>query len=309
MRIVFMGTPAFAVETFRRIVADGHEIGGVFTQPDKPQGRKMRLTPPPVKLAAEEIGAPVFQPATLKDPAVQRTIFNLAPQVIVVVAYGQILPEKVLNIPKLGCINLHASLLPHYRGAAPIQWAVINGERETGVTTMHMAKGLDTGDMILKRTVPIGEDETYGELHDKLMRVGARLVSETLPLLESGNAPREKQDDALATYAPRITHETGLLDFAKSAAAAHNLVRGLSPAPGAYTNFRGKGLKVWSTRLSGVRNGVPGTVFPDGETLEVLCGDGCCVRLLEVQEQGGKRMDVALYLRGHHPLPGERMGV
>lgn len=308
MRIVFMGTPVFAVETFRRIVADGHEIAGVFTQPDKPQGRKMRLTPSPVKLAAEEIEAPVFQPVTLRDPAVQRTIFNLAPQVIVVVAYGQILPETVLNIPKLGCINLHASLLPRYRGAAPIQWAVINGERETGVTTMHMARGLDTGDMILKKAVPVGEDETYGELHDKLMRAGARLISETLPLLESGNAPREPQDDALATCAPRITRETGLLDFTKPASAAHNLVRGLSPAPGAYTDFRGKGLKVWASRLSGVRNGVPGTIFSDGEALEVLCGDGRCVRLLEVQEQGGKRMDAALYLRGHRPLPGERMG-
>ncbi|MFT9055838.1 MAG: methionyl-tRNA formyltransferase [Ethanoligenens sp.] len=308
MRIVFMGTPDFAVETFKRIVADGHEICGVFTQPDKPQGRKMRLTPPPVKLAAEEIEATVFQPVTLKDPAVQHTIFKLAPQVIMVVAYGQILPEAVLNIPALGCINLHASLLPRYRGAAPIQWAVINGELETGVTTMHMAKGLDTGDMILKRTVPIGENETYGELHDKLMRVGARLVSETLPLLESGNAPREAQNDALSSYAPRITRETGLLDFAKPARAVHNLVRGLSPAPGAYTVFHGKALKIWETRLAGVLDGHPGEVFAGEKTLDVCCGDGRCVRVLQVQEQGGKRMDIALYLRGHRLLPGERMG-
>lgn len=309
MRIVFMGTPDFAVETFKRIVADGHEICGVFTQPDKPQGRKMRLTPPPVKLAAQEIGAPVFQPVTLKDPEVQRALFNLAPQVIVVVAYGQLLPESVLNIPALGCINLHASLLPRYRGAAPVQWAIIDGEKETGVTTMYMAKGLDTGDMILKKTVPIEENETFGTLHDKLMRVGARLVSETLPLLESGNAPREEQDDALSSYAPRITRDTGILDFNKPAEAVHNLVRGLSPVPGAHTVFHGKGLKIRETRLTGKRDGQNGEVFADGDALEVRCGDGRCVRLLQVQEQGGKRMDAALYLRGHRPLPGERMGV
>lgn len=308
MRILFMGTPDFAVEAFKRLVADGYEICGVFTQPDKPQGRKMRLTPPPVKVAAEEAGAPVFQPATLKDPAVQHTIFNLAPQVIVVVAYGQLLPEAVLRIPPLGCINLHASLLPLYRGAAPIQWSVINGEKETGVTTMHMAKGLDTGDMILKKTVPIEEDDTFGTLHDKLMRVGARLLSETLPLLESGNAPCEPQDDALSSYAPRITRETGVLDFTKPAEAVYNLVRGLNPVPGAHTVFHGKSLKIWQTRLAGRRNGADGEVFADGDTLEVRCGDGRCVQVLQVQAQGGKRMDAALYLRGHRPLAGDRMG-
>lgn len=309
MRIAFMGTPDFAVETFKRIVADGHEVCGVFTQPDKPQGRKMRLTPSPVKVAAQEVGAPVFQPVTLKDPDVQRAIVNLAPQVIVVVAYGQLLPENVLNIPALGCINLHASLLPRYRGAAPIQWSIINGEKETGVTTMYMAKGLDTGDMILKKAVSIEENETFGVLHDKLMRIGARLVSETLPLLESGNAPREEQDDVLSSYAPRITRETGKLDFAKPAESVHNLVRGLFPVPGAHTVFHGKSLKIWETRLSNHRDGQDGEVFADGDTLEVRCGDGRCVQVLQVQEQGGKRMDTALFLRGHRPLPGERMGV
>lgn len=308
MRIVFMGTPGFAVETLQRLVAEGHELCGVFTQPDKPTGRRMRLTPPPVKEAAAVLGAPVFQPATLKDPKVQQTLFSLAPQVVVVVAYGQLLPEAVLSVPRFGCINLHASLLPRYRGAAPMQWALINGERETGVTTMFMAKGLDTGDMILKKTVPVDENETFGALHDRLATIGARLMSQTLPLLESGNAPREQQDNALATLAPRITHETCRIDFAKPAAAVHNLVRGLSPAPGAFTTLRGQEFKIYETRLSDAREGQPGELFVQDGALDALCGDGRCVRLLAVQAQGGKRLSAAEYLRGHRPQSGERMG-
>ncbi|HCC00241.1 MAG TPA: methionyl-tRNA formyltransferase [Ruminococcaceae bacterium] len=307
MRIVFMGTPRFAVEIFRRIVKDGHEICGVFTQPDKPQGRKMRLTPSPVKLAAED-EAPIFQPSSMKDPLALQTLHTLAPDVIVVVAYGQILPESVLNIPKFGCINLHASLLPKYRGAAPIQWSIINGEKETGVTSMFISTGLDTGDMILKKAVAITENETYGSLHDKLMLAGARVISETLPLIESGNAPREKQEDALSSYAPRIMRETGLLDFTKPAQRVHDLVRGLSPIPGAYTFYHGKTFKIIETEISDKRAGEPGTIFAEKDVLEVLCGDGRCVRLLTVQAQGGKKMEAALYLRGHQPISGERMG-
>ncbi len=308
MRILFMGTPDFAVATLKHLVAVGHEICGVFTQPDRPRGRKMVLTPPPVKEAAKMIGAPVFQPTSLKAPEVLPLIRSLSPKVIVVVAYGQILPESILNLPPFGCINLHASLLPRCRGAAPIQWSIINGERETGVTTMYMSKELDAGDIILQKALPIGENETFGSLHDRLMTAGARLTAETLPLLESGNAPRRKQDDALSTYAPRITHETGRLDFAKPAAAVHALVRGLSPAPGAYTVFHGRQLKILESRLAGRREGAPGTVFTEDGTFDVLCGDGTALRVLQVQEQGGRRMETSLYLRGHPPQPGERMG-
>ena len=312
MRIVFMGTPDFAVPVFKRMIADGHEVCGVFTQPDKPRGRGYTLCPPPVAVAAGEAGVPVFQPATLKDGEAARIIGEMAPQVIVVAAYGKILPEAVLNIPPLGCINVHASLLPRYRGAAPIQWAVINGERVTGVTTMYMAKGLDTGDMILKAETPIGPEEDGGSLYARLSEMGAELLARTLPLLEKGEAPREQQDDSLACYAPMIDKSVAAVDFRKSARQVHDRIRGLSPHPGATAVLRGQTVKIFGSLLPG--EGAPeempaGTVLSasaeEGGGIVVCCGDHQLVKLTQVQGPGGKRMAAAAYLRGHPVAPGE----
>ena len=312
MRIVFMGTPDFAVPVFKRIIADGHEVCGVFTQPDKPRGRGYTLCPPPVAVAAQEAGAPVFQPATLKDGEAARIIGEMAPQVIVVAAYGRILPEAVLKIPPLGCVNVHASLLPRYRGAAPIQWAIINGERVTGVTTMYMAKGLDTGDMILKAETPIGTEEDAGSLYARLSRMGAELLSRTLPLLEKGEAPRERQDDSLACYAPMIDKAVAAVDFRKTARQVHDRIRGLSPHPGASAVLRGQTIKLFASSLpeEGAPEEMPaGAVLSasaeEGGGIVVCCGDHRLIQLTQVQGPGGKRMAAAAYLRGHPVAPGE----
>lgn len=301
MDIVFMGTPEFAVPCLKAIWDAGHRVVGVFTQPDKPAGRGYRLTPPPVKVLAAEKGIPVYQPPKLRDGEVLSILRTLSPALIVVVAYGKILPPDILALPPKGCINVHASLLPKYRGAAPIQWSVVNGEKETGVTTMYMAEGMDTGDIIEMAATPIGPEETAGALHDRLSLLGAQLLAHTLGLVEAGKAVRTPQDDAQATYASLIQKEMGELDFDKPAVALYDLIRGFSPWPGAYTFAGGKLLKVLRGAVAAEtgQNAPPGTVSRD-ETgrLVVQCGRGL-LALLEVRPEGGKAMTGAEYLRGH----------
>lgn len=305
MRIVFMGTPDFAVPCLARLLSDGHEIAGVFTQPDKPKGRGYKLTPPPVKELAAEHGLTVYQPAKMRDGEALSIMRELAPELVVVVAYGKILPKEILDIPLYGCVNVHGSLLPKYRGAAPIQWSVINGDETAGVTTMYMAEGLDTGDMILTRSTPIGENETSGELYERLAEMGADALSETVTLIAQGSASRTVQDDAQSSYAPMLTKELAKIDFSKPARTVHSLICGMNPWPAAHTLLDGKVLKVHRSRLA-QGSGVPGTVL-DGKRLTVACGDGA-VELTEIQAEGSRRMAAADYLRGHPVQNGTRLG-
>lgn len=298
MRILFMGTPDFAVPCLRAILEAGHTVCGVFTQPDKPKGRGYTMTPPPVKILAAACGLPVFQPQSLRTQEVLAQIEQLAPDVAVVVAYGKILPKAVLHVPPRGCINVHASLLPAYRGAAPIQWAVLNGDKETGVTTMYMAEGLDTGDILLQRTTPIGPDETAGELHDRLSGLGASLLIETLAQLDT-IAPRP-QGEPTTAYAAMLDKSMCPIHWTCPAQEIHNQIRGLSPWPAATTAFAGKPLKVLASTLEPPATGVPGSVH-DG--FVVTCGEGTALRLLRVQPAGKKAMDAAAFLRGH-PVKG-----
>ena len=310
MRILFMGTPGFAVPCLEKLIADGHEVCGVFTQPDKPRGRGLLLCPTPVKEAALRSGIAVYQPEGFKNVQSVKIITSFNPQVIVVVAYGRILPETVLNIPALGCINVHASLLPKYRGAAPIQRAVIDGEEVTGLATMYMAKGLDTGDIILSEELLIGQNETFGELQDRMMLLGANLLSKTLELIESGNAPRIVQDDAAFTYAKMIEKADCIIDFKKSAQQVHNLVRGLSPSPSANTIICGIVLKVHKTEITPLKSDKPAGIVikADADGIFVKCGDGTVIKFTQVQALGGKRMAAADYLRGHSIKEGCRFG-
>lgn len=305
MRIVFMGTPDFAVPCLSRLLDDGHTIAGVFTQPDKPQGRGYKLMPPPVKVRALESGLPVYQPAKMRDGQALAILKELSPELVVVVAYGKILPSDILALPPLGCVNVHGSLLPKYRGAAPIQWSVLNGDRTAGVTTMYMAEGLDTGDMILTRETPLGPDETSGELYERLATLGADALSETVRLIGEGRAPRVPQDDALASHAPMLTKELARIDWTKPASEVHNLIRGMNPWPIAHTSLCGRPLKIYRSRLvSGA--GAPGALI-GGSGFVVACGQGA-VELLEIQEAGKKRMAAADYLRGHPDAAGKTLG-
>ena len=296
MNIVFMGTPDFAVASLKQLIEDGHRISGVFTKVDMPRGRKMIMTPPEVKVYAQEQGLDVYQPATLKDPQVVETIKGLNPDVIVVVAYGKLLPQEVLEIAPLGCINLHGSLLPRYRGAAPIQWTVLNGDKVGGATTMFMDKGLDTGDMILKFETEVGENETSGELFDRLAEEGAKLLTKTLDLLEKGEAPRTPQDESLATYASMLSKDMCVIDWKKSSEEVHNLVRGLNPWPVALTTLNGKKMKIISTRKVNM-SGKPGQVV-SVNPLTVACGEGA-VEILTLHSEGKKAMDAKSFLMGH----------
>lgn len=302
-RIVFMGTPDFAVPCLRRLLEDGYDVAGVFSQPDRPKGRGYRLLPPPVKELALERGIPVYQPAGLRDGEALSVLRELAPDLAVVVAYGRILPPDLLEAPRLGCVNVHASLLPRLRGAAPVQWAVINGEATTGVTTMHMAEGLDTGDIILQRETAVGPEETAGELFERLAALGADCLSETLPLLLEGRAPRKQQDDTLATWAPPIGKELAALDFTKPAAALCHLVRGLNPSPVAKAWLDGRLIKVLLARPAADFAGKPGEVL-NAARLIVGCGDGA-VELLTVQPEGKKPMTGAEFARGRRLVGGE----
>ncbi len=303
MRIIYMGTPDFAVPSLRRLIADGHDVVLVVTQPDKPVGRKQVLTPPPVKAYALEQNLPVYQPTSMKSDEAFATLSALQPDLIVVAAYGKILPKAVLDLPAYGCINVHASLLPAYRGAAPIQWAVLNGEKEVGVTTMQMDVGLDTGDMLMKSSRELPADMTAGELHDLLAEDGAQLLSDTLKALQQGTLCPEKQPDE-SNYAPMLSKALSPLDFSRSAAQLHNQVRGLNPWPSAQCRLHGKVLKVHASAV-GVQTDQPVGTVTALDPLSVACGDGITLRLLEVQYEGGKRMQASDFLRGHAVAVGE----
>ena len=303
MRIVFMGTPDFAVPSLERLIQDGHEVVLAVTQPDKPKGRGHQLTPPPVKCKALTLNIPVFQPVSMKTEETYEKLAACRPELIVVVAYGRILPQRVLDLPPYGCINVHASLLPRYRGAAPIQWAVLNGDAEAGVTTMQMEAGLDTGDMLLKCRRPLPEAMTGGELHDLLAADGAQLLSETLGALQAGTLRPEKQDDSQSCYAPMLDKSLSPLDWTKPAAALHNQVRGLNPWPCAVCRLGGKTLKVHTSRVGESCKEEPGTVVKV-TPFTIACGGGSSLELLEVQAEGSKRMAAADFLRGHAVKPG-----
>ena len=297
MRIVFMGTPDFAVPSLQALIDAGHDVCAVYTQPDKPQGRKQILTAPPVKTLALEHDIPVFQPNTLKNEDEQARLRELAPEVIIVVAYGKLLPKAVLDIPPHGCINVHGSLLPRWRGAAPIQWAVIAGDEMAGVTTMKMAEGLDTGDMLLTYETKVGEKETAGELFDRLAQSGAELLTQTLVKLDE-ITPRP-QDDAQSCYAHMLDKQMAVIDWSKSAHEIDCLIRGLNPWPIALTTLSGERLKVFAAEKAN-GNGEPGTVLEADpkKGLTVACGEGA-LGLTEIQLVGGKRMKATDFLRGH----------
>ena len=296
-RVIFMGTPDFAVPCLARLV-EISDVVAVVTQPDRPKGRGQKLLPPPVKAFAQEHGIAVYQPVRVKAPDFVDVLRGLAPDLIVVVAFGQILSKEILSLPPLGCINVHASLLPRYRGAAPMQWAIVRGEKETGVTTMFMDEGLDTGDMLMRETLPITQAMTAAELHDAMMKLGADVLEKTLFSLSEGTLKRTPQDDALSTYAPLLDKEVGRIDWKKSAQEIHDLVRGLNSWPGAYTMLAGQKFKIGRTRLA------EGTAEP-GEIVSVtkqglLVGTGeAMLEILELQAPSKKKMAAGDYVRGH----------
>ena len=305
MKIVFMGTPEFAVPCLDRLLKDGHDVVGVFTQPDKPKGRGHKMQFPPVKEKAVENDIPVFQPTKMRDGTAYEIIDKLDPELIIVVAYGKIIPQDILDRPKYGCVNIHASLLPRYRGAAPIQWCVLNGEKVSGVTSMQMDAGLDTGDMLIKAETEIDENMTAGELHDRLSVLGAEVMSQTIAKIANGTLTREKQDDSLSNYAPMLSKELCPIDWTKSAFEIHNQVRGLSPWPVATASLGGKIYKVHKTVSAGKTNGKPGEIVGNDDGLTVCCGDGNAVKILVIQVEGKKAMNCADFLRGHKIETGE----
>ncbi len=309
MRILFMGTPDFALFTLKALVERGEEVVGVVTQPDKPKGRGYALQPPPVKVYAAEQGIPVYQPTTLRDGAFDAELHALAPDVIVVVAYGKILPRSVLEYPKYGCINVHGSILPAYRGAAPMQRAIIDGCAETGVTTMQMAEGLDTGDMLIVRRTPITQADNFETIHDRLGAIGAEALLDTLDALRAGTLVPEVQDEALASYAAKITKEDCLLDFTQHAQRLHDRARGLSPFPLSFTHTPdGKLLKVVASRVSEKKTtAAPGTVIALHGVISVACGEGSVLELLGVLPEGKGRMNAADYIRGRRLAVGEML--
>jgi methionyl-tRNA formyltransferase len=310
MRLVFCGTPQFAVPTLEAVLTAGHEVRLVLTQPDRPVGREQQVQAPPVKLAALAHGIPVLQPDKIKNNAQLRAELEaIAPDAILVVAYGRIIPQWMLDLPRFGNINLHGSLLPKYRGAAPIQWAVANGEITTGVTTMRLDAGLDTGPMLLAQAVPIGEEETSVEVYENLAEVGAPLMVETLRRLEAGELSPSPQDHAVATHAPILTREDGRMDFSRTAKQTHDRWRGFNPWPGAFTLLRGK--KLIAHRLRPVTHGETlgeGLIHLHEGRLLVGCGQGTTLELEEVQMEGKRRMPAAELLRGYQINSGERLG-
>lgn len=300
MRILFMGTPEFAVEQLRRLVEMGHEICGVFTQPDKPKNRGMKLAFSPVKEYALTQGLEVYQPIKMRDGTALAIVEKLQPELTVVAAYGRILPEDILAVPPLGSINVHSSILPQYRGAAPINWAILDGCKETGVTIMHMAKELDAGDIICVKKTEILPDENAQELTYRLALLGADALEEAVTQLANGTAARTPQDHSAFTYAPMLSKELSPMDWNKPAQKLHNQVRGLIPWPCASTELGGKKVKVFKTKLGRETNAEAGTILTAGKQgLEIACGDGCSLWILEMQAEGGKRMMAADYLRGH----------
>ncbi|MBT9684880.1 methionyl-tRNA formyltransferase [Pseudoflavonifractor sp. MCC625] len=302
MRIVFMGTPAFAVPSLEKLIEAGHEIVGVFTQPDKPKNRGMKLLPPPVKVCAQEHEIPVYQPTKLRDGTALAQIQALAPELIVVAAYGRILPDEILDYPNLGCINVHSSLLPRYRGAAPINWAILNGDEKTGVTIMHMATELDAGDIITQAETAIDPDEDAETLYQRLADMGGALLISAVEQLAAGTATRTPQEAAGVTLAPMLGRELSPIDWKRSAQEIHNQVRGLIPWPTATTDaITGDTMKILVTQQTGEQTGAPaGTVVAAGKQgIDMACGDGKILRIVELQAAGKKRMKAADYLRGN----------
>ena len=303
MRIVFMGTPDFAVPSLEALVRGGHEVVGVFSQPDKPVGRHQnKLQPTPVKVCAQSHEIPVFQPTTLRDGEALALLKQLAPELIVVAAYGKVLPDEILALPAKGCINVHSSLLPKYRGAAPINWAVVNGDQETGVTIMDMAHELDAGDIIAQVKTPIGPDELVEQVHDRLAALGGELLGQVVEQIAQGKASRTPQDPDQVTYAPMLSRALSPIDWSQSAKAIHNKIRGLNPWPATSTDILGgEPVKVFRSQVTGwTAKGTPGTILGGGnDGIEVLCGDGTVLRILELQAPGSRRMSAGDYLRGH----------
>ncbi|SDY74340.1 methionyl-tRNA formyltransferase [Evansella caseinilytica] len=312
MKVIFMGTPDFAVPILHKLASSGYDVQLVVTQPDRPKGRKQTLTPPPVKVAAEELGIPVFQPEKIKNEEEWRKVEKIKPDIIVTAAFGQILPKGLLDVPPLGCINVHASLLPKYRGGAPIHQAIIDGEKETGITIMYMVEKLDAGAILSQRAMPIEEHDTTGTMHDKLSRLGADLLLDTLPEIAAGSINAVEQEDAEATFAPNITKEKEKIDWHLSAAAVHNQVRGLAPWPVAYTTLGDKRLKIWRTEKTNRQSTqAPGTIVALSEAgIEVACGDGAVLKVLEIQPSGKKRIDVNTFIHGAGKQwrPGMKLG-
>lgn len=307
MRIVFMGTPAFAVPSLRALVGSGEEVAAVVAQPDKPRGRGRKLTPPPVKVAAEEYSIPVLQPPKIRTAEFLEELKKIDPELICVAAYGKILPAAVLELPRYGCINVHASLLPRYRGAAPVNWAIVRGEKVTGVTTMLMDEGMDTGDILLEREMPIEEDDTGETLGEKLSVAGAELLIETIRELRAGNLNPRKQDHSRATYAPMLKKEDGRIDWEMPAENVRNLVRGMLPWPGAFTCLEGKLLKIYKVRVS-EGEGKPGEVSMSGRgVIRVSAGRGA-LDIEELQLESGKRLDSKAFLAGRKIREGTILG-
>jgi len=317
MKILFMGTPDFAVPSLAALLERGYEVAAVVTQPDRPKGRKRELTPPPVKAFALERGLPVLQPEKLRSPEGVAAVKEMAPDLIVTAAYGQILPKSVLDVPVFGCLNVHGSLLPRYRGGAPIQRSIIDGEKETGVTLMYMAEGLDTGDMIAKVVVPIGDEDTAGTMFGKLSIAGAKLLLEWLPRVVDGSAGRAPQNDAEATYAPNLSREDEKLDWTQPSRRIFDRVRGLNPMAGGFTFLDGEVFKVWGCRVPGDADAKlkgewsslpPGAVLETGAFgIRVRTGDGSVV-LTEVQPAGKKALQAAEYAKGARLSPGKMLG-
>lgn len=307
MKIVFMGTPEFAVPCLRMLAESSHEVPAVFTQPDKPKGRGYKMIPTPVKSVAMEYNIPVYQPLSLRkgDDAKQafEILENISPDLIVVTAYGQILPKEILNLPKYGCINIHASLLPAYRGSAPINWCILNGEKTTGVTSMMMAEGLDTGDMLIKKSTNIGENEIYQELYTRLADIGGEVLAETIQAIENGTLSPEKQDDSKSNYAPMIRKEMSALDFSESVQKVHNTIRGVT----GFTMLNGKRLKVFRSEIVSGNSDFESGCIVDTESFIVKCGDGL-IKFCEIQLEGSKRMKTADFLRGKKLTLGEKLG-
>jgi methionyl-tRNA formyltransferase len=304
MKILFMGTPDFAVPSLEALLAAGHQVVGVFTQPDKPKNRGMKLQAPPVKVCAQVHDIPVYQPTKLRDGTALATIRELAPELIVVAAYGRILPQEILDAPPLGCINVHSSLLPKYRGSAPIHWAILNGDQETGVTIMHMALALDAGDIISQTVTPIDPNETVETLHDRLARLGADLLVKTVEDIRDGTAVRTPQEEDKVTLAPMLSRALSPMDFTRPARALHDQVRGLIPWPAAVTELNGIRCKIFATTVLDETTGkAPGTVLQaDKKGLKLACGEGTVLQIDQLQADGGKRMLAPDYLRGH-PIP------
>ena len=311
MKIIFMGTPDFAAGALEALIGAGHEIILAVTQPDKPKGRSKELVPPPVKVCAQENGIPVFQPSRIKTPEAVEELKKYPADIFVVAAFGQILSQEILDMPRYGCLNIHASLLPKYRGASPIQHVIIDGEERTGVTIMQMDAGLDTGDMLFKKELPIEKTDNYETLHDKLMVLGGEAIVEALPLLEQGELIPAKQQEHLSCYAPLIDKRMGKIDFSKDAEAIDRLIRGLTPWPSAFTSYRGKQLKIWlaePTIAENIFDRMPGEILRTGKDFVTVATGKGALRIYELQLEGKKRMTAHDFLLGVKMQPGEILG-